>query len=579
MTLDRAFPPSSLSRFFKEIRDMITALQNFFLRHNKWLFGSLLVVIIVTFVLTIGPQSFFGSSSGPQTTRLDYFGYNLSSPADQQAISSTAEISAILNPNLGMRRNQLMEYAYMRVAALGIGSQLGIPGPSDSEMEAFVKSLPIFQDPATGEFSPESYQRILNQLNEGSRFTEAQLARVIREDYVIEKVRDALGGPSYILPHEARQTFLARKTTYDIATAFFNYTSFNPEIAPTEDELHAFYDQNPAQYEVPEKIKVTALVFEGAAYVDEVDEPSEETLRNHFLANKAAYQPKEPPLPDEAAEAETAPEITFEEARDEVRADVIRREARTVAGRKAEAFSLALWQRETVHNSPEFRQLLEDFKVQTIAVEPYPRDRPPSMADVPRQILESMWIYSSGKRYFSDIGTTGNGAVVAVFEAIEPGYLPPFEEVRGQVLSNFREGEKRRLFQERGETIASMIRDAVKNGTPFAEIATELDLEVMDHEPFTGEQPLPELRISRAWQQFQHLPAGSLSPMVTNQDQGEFLFVQNRDEPEIDTDSGEYLEFVESQNAMMVDAIGWSRLRELTDTTLASLFPESEPIQ
>ena len=44
---------------------MITWLQNFFLKHNKWLFGSLLVVIIVTFVLTIGPQSFFGSS-GPQ---------------------------------------------------------------------------------------------------------------------------------------------------------------------------------------------------------------------------------------------------------------------------------------------------------------------------------------------------------------------------------------------------------------------------------------------------------------------------------------------------------------------------------
>ena len=191
---------------------MITALQNFFLKHNKWLFGGLLVVIIVTFVLTIGPQSFFGSSSSGRVESINYYGYDLTSDQDRRAMSYTAEISAILHPELQLRQQQLNDYAYMRVAGLGIAAQLGMPDPNEEQLGDYIETLLLFADPASGEFSAETYNRMIELLQVNARFSRDAIARAIREDYLISQVLDILSGPDYALPFEIRQSYVDQRT-------------------------------------------------------------------------------------------------------------------------------------------------------------------------------------------------------------------------------------------------------------------------------------------------------------------------------------------------------------------------------
>jgi hypothetical protein len=310
---------------------MITWLQNFFLKHNKWLFGGLLIVIIVTFVLTIGPQSFFGSGTAQQRESLQFYGYDLTSESDQRALAYTAEISAILHPELQVRREQLMDYAYLRATALGIASQLGIPEPTKEDLAKYVETLETFQNPQTGEFSPQAYRGMMEAMQSSDRYDEEAIATVMREDYRIKQVRDALAGPDYSLPFELQREYVDRLTESEVIIARFDYNAFNPEIEASDEALLQFFNENPARYEIPETISVEALMFRSEAFLDEVDEPAESDLETWFASNKSRYEEQ----PDPTAEEAEVPEVTLADVREDVVADWKTDKARAIAARRA----------------------------------------------------------------------------------------------------------------------------------------------------------------------------------------------------------------------------------------------------
>ncbi len=544
---------------------MITSLQNFFLKHNKWLFGGLLIIIIVTFVLTIGPQSFFGSGPSSQRQSLNYYGYDLTSEQDQRAMASTAEVSAILHPELQIRRNQLMDYAYLRVAALGMAAQLGIPRPSKEDLSDYVASLMTFADPQTGTFSPEAYNRMVGLLETNGGFTRELIARSLREDYVIDRVKEALGGPDYALPFENIQAYVDQKTQYTVSLAHYDYADFDPEIDPTEEALLQFFNENPSRYEIEETISVRALLFKAEAYLDEVPEPTETNLQLYFTTNQGAYLP--------AAEGEEeAPAVTLDDVREQVIADWKQAEAKKLAARKGETFSLQLWQNKVALDSPAFAGMLEQFNAEVEAVAPYTREAPPVSAALPEQLLDSMWIYANNpNRYFSDAAQTPEGSVVLVHDELRPARMPEFEEVRQQVEQDFMALEKRRLFAQRGAELHDQLVEEAK-AMDFRIGAELLGLEVEPLEPFDGISVPPSLQSGNLWDQTMHLKDGEISPMVIVGDRGTFSYMVEKVVPEVDTSSDEYQAFLEQREGILANAMGWARLREITDNSLSALM-------
>lgn len=553
---------------------MITWLQNFFLKHNKWLFGGLLVVIIVTFVLTIGPQSFFGSGGTQQRESLQFYGYDLTNESDQRAMAFTAEISAILHPELQVRREQLMDYAYLRATALGIATQLGIPQPTKDDLADYVETLETFQNPQTGEFSPEAYRNMMDALQTSDRYSREAIARVMREDYRIKQVRDALAGPDYSLPFELQKEYVDRQTENDLALARFDYASFEPEIEFGDDELKQFFNENPARYEIPERISVNALMFKGEAYLDEVADPTEAELETFFATNKARYE-KETNADPESEETET-PEVTLAEVREEVVADWKTAQARRIAAKKSEQFSLRLWQESIALDSPEYEALLEQFAVEPRQIPPYPRNQPPRIQAIPAELLSSMWIYvDNPNRYFSDIGQTENGAVLLVNLGVMESRMPEFEEVRDAVERDYRLTEKRQLFADRGEELKSIIESRLGEES-FVEIVSSLGLEFEDLDSFSGENVPRELMQSTVWDQARFLDKGGISRMILQGQEGIFAYMQDKTVPEIDTGSEAYQEYIAERTTFITDGMGWARLQEISDQSLAALLGPTE---
>ena len=550
---------------------MITSLQNFFLKHNKWLFGGLLIVIIVTFVLTIGPQSFFGSGASSQRQSLNYYGYDLTSESDQRSMAFTAEISAILHPELRLRREQLMDYAYLRVAALGMANQLGIPQPGKDELARYVETLLIFADPATGEFSAESYNRMMDSLQTSARYNRESIGTVLRADYRIAEVRRALGGPDYSLPHEVRQDYLDQQTTFGIALARFDYAAFEPEIAATDEALLQFFNENPTRYEIEETLLVDALLFKAEAYLDGVQAPDESALEVYFASNAARYQPA-------PVEGQEAVEVTLADVRDQVVTDWKTREARKIAAKKGEAFSLKLWQDSVALDSDTYAAMVNDFGVEVRELPAYSRNSAPASREVPAELLNSMWIFASNpNRYFSDIAQIADGAVVLVKRGLTEARMPEFEEVKAMVARDFAASEKRRLFSEKGAELYAEFTARLGNES-FSDIASSLGLEVESLEPFSGTQPPRELLASTLWDQVRFLDEGRVTRMVINGNLGTFACVTSKEVPEIDESSEDYSTFVAQRTNVLGDAMGWARLREITDNSLSRLMgpPDTE---
>lgn len=551
---------------------MITWLQNFFLKHNKWLFGGLLIVIIVTFVLTIGPQSFFGSSGRPQREAMNYYGYDLSSESDQRSMAMAAEISSIFHPELQVQREQLMDYAYLRVAALGMARQLGVPNPSSDALREYVETFLIFQDPQSGEFSAESYRSIMDAMQANGRYPRESIGRVMREDYRIAQVREALGGPAFSLPFELEKDYLDQQTEYTVTLAHFDYASYEPEIFPTREDLEQFFRENPARYEIPDTLSVTALLFKQEAYLDEVPEPDEADLQDTFAANRSAYEANRE-VPD--AEDEETPGLTLDDVRESVLADWRREEARRIAARKSEQFSVRLWQEEIARDSAAFDTLLEEYEVETLEVPPYSREQPARIANLSPQLFNSMWIYSGNpSRYFSDIAQTAEGAALLIVNDFFEARMPEFEEVREAVEADYRQSEKRRLFAEEGARLRETIQERLETDS-FTEIAASLELEVEELDSFTGGTVPQELRQGQIWDQARFLSEGSLSPMVMQAQRGTFAYIAEREVPEIEADSEGFNEFIARREDAMNDAMGWARLREITDQSLTSLLGTS----
>lgn len=553
---------------------MITWLQTFFLKHNKWLFGGLLIVIIVTFVLTIGPQSFFGSGSGASKRSLQFHGYDLASETDQRTIAQHAEISSFLNPELQIGRDQVMNYAYIRIAALGMANKLGIPEPSDENLKTFIQSLRAFQDPTTNTFSADTYQRMMDLVDNSGRFETNIMGKVLREDYRIAEVRQALGGPDYTLPFEVDQAFIDAKSNYAVSLLHFDLDAFNPPIVATEDALRDFFEQNPARYEIDEQISVTALKFTGEAYLSEIDDPEGDVLEAYFAANKAKYQTPATETDAEGEPAET-PEVLLEDVLEAVIADWKDEQAITLAARKCEQFSIQLWQQKVEAQSPEYEAMLEEFAVEQLAVPAYSRQDIPRTTGLPFQLFESVWAYANNSsRYFSDLASTNNGAALLVINEVIDARQPAFEEVTESVRDDYMESEKRRLFAEKGKELRDQLLASIQD-KDLATLAEELELELSEIDPFNGDRVPFSLRRNQLWEQVQFLEPGEMTPMIINDNRGTFAYLSEKALPELDPEAEDYQDFLNLRGSRSDNAMGWARIRQITDQGLEALFPSN----
>ncbi len=514
---------------------MITWIQIRVQKHLKLLFASLLVVMVVTFVLTIGNQSFFGSHDNARARIKDFYGYNLASEGTKSYLETVARISLQLNPELRMQTPSaydLEAYSHSRAAALSIAKSLGIVEPDDAQLRAHVKTMVLFQD-EKGVFSAQRYKMIMDAFRTGMRVPESTVLSVLSDDWRIAQVRALLGGAGFVSPEVIALQRQSAGTKWTFAVAQVPSGTFSPKIDSDDATLLSYYEANKARFQIPEKLLLKQVRFPAVAFVADVAQPTDAEVEAAFQRGKARYRPA-----DLKADAEGKyPDFAMDGAiRARVVQDIVQARAVQMAAQKADEFTMVLWREEVPADSPRVTELATSLKAQVTALPAFAKGAPPASPDARPSDIDSQWTLAASERYFSDVVSSPGGASVFLYMGTIPSRMPSFDEVKGEVLSTYQDEKKNELFAARGEELRCKLQAAVKAGRSFEDTAKALGLTVSAYSDLKLDAAPAELMIPGGPLEIvTRLEDGAVAPMQLNEKGGFIAYLTKRDIPAFDT--------------------------------------------
>lgn len=521
---------------------MFTAIQTKFQKHYKVLFFIMLVVVIVAFVFTIGAAPGIGGDA--RAAEQEFFGYNLASERDQIRLIRAAELSYRMEHGelSQMQPGQLENRALERLAYLAVAEELAVPGPNDEELMNFIFTRTAFHDQSE-RFDRRRYSRFTDEIEADPQRSDGDVVLVLEEDYRIEKVRDLIGGPGYVHTTEIRRELEYNKTLWTLSLASYDLSGFEPEIDPNEENLKEFFESNPRRYERQPQTVFSYVEFRPDDFLDKVPELDEEDIETYFEDNRERFAAEPPPAEDGDEEEES--ETSLDDVRDEVVEALRQERANRLANHAASDFTYTLFDEEIRPDSERFPEIVEEYNGTIHDAPPASPNNFPQELGFPWQVQQEVFRLTD-RRFFSDPQRLDDRFVVFIYRDTLDAEIPPFEEVKDRVVQDYEAQEERRLLSEAGSEIRQRLQSRLDEGESFSEAAEAEGLEPREIGPFSRIGPPQDLP-QPVLQRIDEFKKDRVSSMIQAQNYGFFAILKERDLPDIDTNSGEFMRTAQSR--------------------------------
>jgi peptidyl-prolyl cis-trans isomerase D len=567
-------------------RPMISWIQRYFQHHFKTIFAVLLAVTIISFIFTIGASPGIGRGDRQYVER-PFFGYNLASAADQQRMMGDASLSANLQFGAlgGIDEEQVKQYALQRAASLYLADQWHIPPATPAEIKEAVTKLRMFSGP-NGEFDAKAYDTFRANLKTNPRgVTEGDIARVLGNDIRADKVNKLLAGPGYVLPRDVKTQLERADTTWTLATATAEYATFKPEIKPTEAELTKFFTDSSFRYEIPPRVVAGYVEFRSADFLPAVKITDAE-VRAFYDANPARFpkppevKPADPKTPTPPKPAN--PEADFAAVRTQVEATLKLEDAQKLAVKAASSLAVAMYEAK-VNSTPAVQAFLTARKLQEKPLAPFTREAGPAELGHSPELAAAAFNLNKD-RIVSDALPSPTGAVVLLWQELQPARTPLFAEVREKVTADYIENEKRKRFVEVGKAAKAQIAARLKAGDSFekavasAAAASGVKFDVKTLAPFALRTRPQDVDYSVIGA-LDRLNKGEVSDMILNADKGILVYAQDKKLPDLTESNPRYAETRTQLATYAATLDSRAYISEMVDRELKRTEPKPEYVR
>lgn len=556
---------------------MFTWLQTHIQKHHKIVFGVILVVVIISFVFTIGNFGGFGAPANPNDQKRNFYGFNLNSNRDMSSLQQWSEITLLLN----MQRYNADTIEYMsmqRAVKLYLADELGIPEPTDAQFKEYVREQMAFKDFANGsfEFSNAKYTEFLDAMENNARISQETLVLTMAQNYRIAQVDEALGGPGYVLPYMAVEEIKRRDSVWSIDIAEMPRANFNPEVEIVEEELVAYYDENKARYRTKPMISADYVEFVAADYTDQVTaEPTDAQLQQLYYQKRAQW-PKN----------DAGVTMPLDEVREQVIAAWKLDQAKQLANNEANKLAVELYDAaysgKVKQNDPSLTAFLEARGLSASPLPPFSQTNMQANGPLsPMALMQA--INLDDKRFYTDGIVTDNGAAIILIKEKSATSIPPLGDIRDRVVAEYQQVKKRELFNQISEENQQKLQAAVDEGKSFTETAEALGMTVESYQDFTMANP-PEAinreddtnRANFILSTVSEMNQGEVSNLVGFGDVGTIVYVAKRDIPEVSPDSAEVTSELSRLTSTAQRATRQSIVNELIAIGADKLDPKAE---
>ena len=470
---------------------MISWIQNHLIRHGRWIFISLLAVIIIAFVFTIGNTPGLTTDDSNYEERI-LLGIDVNNQRVMDELAGTVGLSHLLRTKSEIRnQNQFQSELANRIAQLYLIENIGLPNPSQEALKAYIESLAYFQD-ESGAFDPESYNNFISLVNVNPELSEKQFVETLIEDYKIDSLNSVIEGPGFYISPQSQFILDEQNKAYNLYNIKIDPKTFDPDIDTSEAAIQAYFETQQVAYETDEQIETSSILFPLVAQIAEADT---DTLKQYYSNNKEAIDAeylagKETVIDldaeateDESANEDTEEVITFELVADIAKANWIAKEQSKAAEAQASEFVYTLYDQAIELDSEAFSNLSTAYGVSATDVEPYSASEIYGKA-LPSNLLQAGFDLNAD-RYYSDPFKTDNGYVVLLYKGTIPSMIPSFESVADQVKDDYITSELRSAFSAYGEELKSQLEAIIASGEDFQSGAEALGLTVEHYPDFS----------------------------------------------------------------------------------------------
>jgi peptidyl-prolyl cis-trans isomerase D len=266
---------------------------------KKIVLGGLLTIISVFMVITLVPG--FGSTDffGSAPTRGIVAKVGGADITSQEVQRQAREMVRQQFPRGGAQASMLLPFfasqaaqqLIQRQALIAEAEHLGLRATDEAVREELQHGRYSGTFFPGGNFIGEAaYEELLQQHD----LTVTQFERSVKEDILIDKLRNLIAGGAMVTDAEIRDKFEKDNTKVKFDYAVLRKDDILKELHPTDTELKAFYDRNKASYNnsIPEKRKIKYVLIDTAKLQSEA-QVSQQDLQSYYDQHRDEYRAPE----------------------------------------------------------------------------------------------------------------------------------------------------------------------------------------------------------------------------------------------------------------------------------------------
>ncbi len=366
----------------------------------------------------------------------------------QQVLGATPD-SPLLDEALLKRDvlERLINTEAVAQAALAAGFRI-----SDAQLRSQIINNAQFQ--RDGRFDPQLYRRLLNSLGLTEPAYEAQL----RRDLLVAQLMGSAPETAFVTAVEEDRGLRLQHQERRVGYLLLQAATFLSDEPVAEEEIKAYYEENLAQFSIPEQVRVEYLELAASDLVSQVS-VDEETLRKLYEERQSEFM-----VPEERRASHIL--IAVDENADEG-ADAAARE-------KAESILKRL------RASESFADLAKEF-----SDDPGSASAGGDLGFFGRGVMAKPFeeqVFVMGKDEISEPVRTRFGYHIIKLTDIRAARGRSFEEVRDILARDYREQKAEEMFYD----VADRLADLTYEIPDTLEVAAEeLDLEIKTSEFFS----------------------------------------------------------------------------------------------
>lgn len=442
---------------------------------SRLLWGAFLVVIVFSFVIwgTKMPGAakrdseeraegvLNGQAITPEQYRQSYFHSRL----------ALVLMMNKLPPSSPEFEKEIRRTTWQRLAAVHQARELGLPATTDTEVRNAIVGQPVFQN--EGRFEEGRFGMFIRSTLNENGFTELQFEDYLREEILLEKLRQAVAGTLLVPPSEVQQTVAAFSDFFRIDYASVPANT-NAGASVMMKEAQALFDRDPKAFMIPEKVRVSYVEFPYANYTASVTSTVDEA-QNYYNEHmerftKLVSVTNPPPL----GATNSAPIVSKQQERlpfDTVKASIyaaLKEEgARTYATDLADALAGSLAPDKN-GKCLDFAAAVKKYNLTIRATGPFAAGEPVAGLDEVPSFGRTAFALSTNSDERFSVGIRGaTGVYVLYLEERQPAHVPNFIEIAKDAL----EAARAEACSKAQEAKANQVREALLKAPAAAPLA------------------------------------------------------------------------------------------------------------